>query len=181
MNEIPEENYSPLWSDGGERGPLPLVGDEREILTAYLDWHRETVALKCAGLPADALNERSVSPSTLSLHGLIRHLTGVEQWWFEIQFAGRDVPMINYSDEWPEQDFEDLSGSFEDALKLWRAQVETSRRITAAASLDDTGISKRTGEPVSLRRILVHTLAEYARHAGHADLLRERIDGRTGQ
>ncbi|GAA1764790.1 DinB family protein [Luedemannella helvata] len=180
MNEVPEENYSPLWPEG-DREPLPLVGDEREILTAYLDWHRETLALKCAGLDAEALNERAAPPSRLSLHGLVRHLAGAEQWWFELQFAGAEAPMINYSDAWPDQDFEDLSGSFDEALAVWRTQVERSRQIAAAASLDDTGVSRRTGEPVSLRRILVHMLAEYARHDGHADLLRERIDGRTGQ
>jgi uncharacterized damage-inducible protein DinB len=180
MNDVPEENYSLTWADD-TRGPLPLVGTEREILNGYLDWHRETLALKCAGLDAAALNEHAVPPSGLSLHGLVRHLAGAEQWWFQIQFAGRDVPMINYSDEEPSQDFEDLSGDFGEALAVWRAQCDISRAITAAASLDDTGTHRRDGAPVSLRRILVHMIAEYARHDGHADLLRERLDGRTGQ
>jgi hypothetical protein len=179
MTAPPEENYSPLWADD-ERDPLPLVGDEREILTAYLDWHRETLALKCAGLDAAALNERAVPPSQLTLHGIVRHLAGCERWWFQIQFAGLDVPMLHYSDEWPDEDFERLDGDFDAALAVWRAECDRSREITATASLDDTGINLRTGRPVSLRRILVHTLAEYARHAGHADLLRERLDGRTG-
>jgi hypothetical protein len=178
--QIPEENYSPTWGEDS-RSPLPLVGDEREILTAYLDWHRETFALKCAGVPPERLSERTVPPSTLSLHGLARHLAGVERWWFRIQLAGEDVPMLFYSDDDPDQDFEFSGADAEQDLAVWRAECERSRAIVAAAeSLDQTGTRARTGEPVSLRRVLVAMVAEYARHDGHADLLRERIDGRTG-
>jgi hypothetical protein len=159
----------------------PLVGDEREILTAYLDWHRQTFELKCAGVPPERLSERDVPPSGLSLHGLARHLAGVERWWFRTQFVGEDVPMLYYSDDDPNQDFDDLDGDVAEALAVWRAECERSREIVAnAASLDETGTHAATGNPVSLRRVMVHLIAEYARHNGHADLLRERIDGATG-
>ncbi|KAA6222156.1 DinB family protein [Streptomyces albofaciens JCM 4342] len=172
----------PVWAaEGDARRRPPLVGDEREILTGYLEWHRATFELKCSGVPAGRLSERSVPPSGLSLHGLIRHLAGVERWWFHIQFAGEAVPMLHYSDDDPDQDFDDLSGDPAQALALWREQCEHSRAIVAAApSLDATGVHAASGDPVSLRRVLVHLIAEYAQHNGHADLLRERIDGATG-
>ncbi|MFJ1707270.1 DinB family protein [Kitasatospora sp. NPDC088346] len=181
MTENPPQHYAQGWADAETRRTPPLVGDEREILTSYLEFHRETFALKCAGLPADRLSERGLPPSTLSLHGLLRHLTGAERWWFRQQFAGEDVPMLYYSDEDPDQDFERLDGDPQEAFALWRAECARSREIVAAAaSLDETGVHRASGDPVSLRRIVVHVLAEYARHNGHADLLRERIDGATG-
>ncbi len=179
MTDIPDENYAQTWA-ADSRKPLPMVGDEREILTAYLDWHRETFALKCAGVAPDRLHEQGIPPSTLSLHGLARHLAGVERWWFRIQFAGEDVPLLFYSDDDPDQDFVFADGDAAEDHAVWRAESERSREIVAAASLDETGTRARTGEPVSLRRILVSMIAEYARHDGHADLLRERIDGATG-
>jgi hypothetical protein len=168
----------PLADDS--RTPPPLVGDEREILTAYLDWQRETFALKCTGVARDRLSEHLVPPSRLTLHGLLRHLAGVERWWFRIQFAGEDVPLLYYSDDDPEQDFESLDGDVEEAFALWRAECRRSREIVAAAALDDTGVHRASGAPVALRRVMVGLIAEYARHNGHADLLRERIDGATG-
>jgi uncharacterized damage-inducible protein DinB len=180
MTSVPPQNYSPLWA-ADTRQPLPLVGDEREILTAFLDWHRETLELKCSGISAERLSEMSVPPSALSLHGLLRHLAGVERWWFRIQFAGEDLPLLYYSDDDPNQDFEDLDGDVDAALERWREECQRSREIVArAASLDATGTKQATGEPISLRRILVGMIAEYARHNGHADLLRERIDGSKG-
>jgi Protein of unknown function (DUF664). len=98
-----------------------------------------------------------------------------------MQFAGEDLPMLNYSDDDPDQDFERLDGDPMEALAVWRAECDRSREIVAnTPSLDATGIQFRTRQPISLRRIIVHMLAEYARHNGHADLLRERIDGATG-
>ncbi|SFB50586.1 Protein of unknown function [Amycolatopsis marina] len=178
MNEVPS-TFAPRWPRDTRSEP-PAVGDEREVLTSFLDWHRETFALKCSGLSADQLSERSVPPSTMSLHGLLRHLAGVERWWFRLQFAGEDLPLLHYSDDDPEQDFDDLAGDVTEAFGIWRAECLRSREIVAAAALDDTGIRRATGEPISLRTILVKLIAEYARHNGHADLLRERIDGSTG-
>jgi hypothetical protein len=172
--------YSPRWQDDTRTTP-PAVGNEREVLNYFLDWHRATFELKCTGIPPERLSERAVPPSSLSLHGLLRHLAGVERWWFRLQFAGEDVPMLYYSDEDPDQDFDTLDGDIGEAFDLWRAECRRAREIVAAAvSLDETGIERRTGEPIALRTIMVKMIAEYARHNGHADLLRERIDGAVG-
>lgn len=172
--------YSPRWRDDTREVP-PKTGGEREALTSTLDWHRATFELKCAGLTQEQLSERAAPPSGLSLHGIVRHLAGVERWWFRIQLTGEDVPLLYYSDEDPDQDFDDLAGDAREAFAVWHAECERSRQIVAAAeSLDVTGIRKATGEPILLRRILIDMIAEYARHNGHADLLRERIDGATG-
>jgi Protein of unknown function (DUF664) len=180
MNEIPPENLSPLWADD-TRPPLPRVQDERETLIGFLDWHRDTFALKCAGIARDRLSERGVPPSAMSLHGLVRHLAGVERWWFRIQFAGEDLPLLYYSDDDPNQDFDTLDGDVEEVFGVWRQECAGSREVVAAAaSLDELGRDPRAGEPFSLRFLLVHMVAEYARHNGHADLLRERVDGATG-
>ncbi|MEU7134234.1 DinB family protein [Streptomyces sp. NPDC046261] len=180
MTEIPVENYAPAWPEGS-RPDLPTIGSEREVLTAFLDWHRETFALKCSGVPAERLSDKGVPPSGMSLHGLIRHLAGVERWWFRTQFAGEDVPDLYYADDDPDQDFDALDGDPAEALAVWRAECERSREIVAATpSLEDTGRIVATGQPISLRVVLVKLIAEYARHNGHADLLRERVDGATG-
>lgn len=177
---VPEESYSKSWADD-PRPPLPHDGDERAVLTAYLDWHRATFELKCSGLDPARLSQRSMPPSTLTLHGLLRHLTGVERWWFQINLAGDDVPLLYYSDEEPDQDFDRLDGDVEQAWAVWRRECVRSREIVAARSLDDTGIRVRDGALVSVRAVLVMTIAEYAQHNGHADLLREGIDGATGR
>ena len=179
MTQTPQ-HFSPSWTGDTREKPSPVAG-ERETLTGLLDWHRQTFELKCSGVPAARLSERGIPPSTLSLHGLIRHLAGCERWWFRVQFAGEQVPLLYYSDDDPDQDFESLDGDVGEALAVWRAECDRSREIVAGTpSLDETGILHRTGRPVSLRRILVDMIAEYARHNGHADLLRERIDGATG-
>ncbi|MEJ7689376.1 MAG: DinB family protein [Nocardioidaceae bacterium] len=117
----------------------------------------------------------------MSLHGLVRHLAGVERWWFQIQFAGDDIAMLYYSDDDPNQDFDSLGGDSEEAFAVWHRECDRSREIVAAAaSLDDTGTTLRDGEAFSLRWLLVDLIAEYARHNGHTDLLRERLDGATG-
>jgi hypothetical protein len=177
---LPDTNVS-LKIESPLRSDPPLEGDERTMLNAYLDFQRETLALKCAGLPGRAHSEKLVPPSDLSLHGLVRHLTGVERWWLSLQFADDDVPMLYYSDDDPDQDFESLDGDFDQALAVWRRECARSREIVAAApSLDATGTRRQTGESFSLRWVLLRLIAEYARHNGHADLLRERIDGNVG-
>jgi hypothetical protein len=175
------QHFAPKWGEEGARVDPPAVGGEREVLSGVLDWQRATFESKCAGVEPARLSERGVAPSGMSLHGLVRHLAGVERWWFRIQFAGEGVPLLYYSDEDPDQDFEALDVDPAEAFAVWRAECGRSREIVAAAkSLDVTGIRKRTGEPIALRRIMVDMIAEYARHNGHADLLRERIDGATG-
>ncbi len=176
---IPEGNFSPTWSSD-TRKPLPQAGGERDVLTAYLDYHRATLELKCGGLDPAQLSERSMPPSTMSLHGLLRHLTAGERWWFQINFAGDHVPMLYYSDDDPDQDFHSLDGDVDEAFELWRRECQRSREIVAAHDLDDSGTRVRDGEPISLRGVLMKMIAEYAQHNGHADLLREGIDGQTG-
>lgn len=186
MTEVSEvaddvaEGLPPQWA-AGEREAPPLVGDEREILTAFLDWHRTTFELKCSGLAAEQLSDRSAPPSRMSLHGLVRHLAEAERWWFRSTFADERVPFLYHSPDAPGQDFGLLDGDAGEAFAVWRAECARSREIVARTpSLEETGTDKLTGRPVSLRGVLVHMIAEYARHNGHTDLLRERIDGAIG-
>lgn len=159
----------------------PFVGTERELLVGFLDWHRATLAAKCEGLTDQQLRTRSVPPSALSLLGLVRHLAEVERSWFRRILAGEDVPLV-YSDSGDRQAaFQADGASVEQAFADWRAEVEHARRIEAATpDLDALGHWPRLDVDVSLRWILIHMIEEYARHMGHADFLRETIDGATG-
>ncbi|WP_305784665.1 DinB family protein [Symbioplanes lichenis] len=161
-------------------GP-PLTGGERETLRAFLDYHRATLALKCAGLTDGQLREQSSPPSTLSLLGLVRHLAEVERTWFRRVFEDHDIPLV-WSDEMNFQAAYDASGSTRaEAFAAWEAEVAHARRIEQAAdSLDAVGYQPRWEQEVSLRMVMVHVLLEYGRHNGHADFLREGIDGVTG-
>jgi uncharacterized damage-inducible protein DinB len=163
-----------------ERVDPPMIAGERAMLAAWLDYHRETLALKCSGLTAVQLAERAVPPSSLSLLGLLRHMADVERSWFRRTLAGEDAPGIYFSDASPDGDFDDLdSAPPDEVLATWRRECAAARTAEQqAASLDATG--NRHGQDVSLRWIMVHMIEEYARHNGHADLLRERIDGTTG-
>ncbi|MEU0539578.1 DinB family protein [Nocardia sp. NPDC005978] len=155
---------------------------ERETLVGMLDFHRETLGRKCSGLTAEQLRLRAVEPSQLSLIGLVRHLTDVELGWFGRILAGDDVPFAHWRNDAPDgSDFQVEDADVDESLRLWHSACDNSRRITdACESLDSFGAHEPTGERYSLRWILVHMIQEYARHNGHADLLRERIDGRTG-
>ena len=154
---------------------------EREMLRAFLDYHRETLAMKCAGLSDDELRRKSMPPSTLSLLSLVRHLAEVERAWFRRVFDDHDAPMV-WSDKIDFQAAFDASGSSRaEAFTAWEAEVENSRRVEREAeSLDVAGYQPRWDEEVSLRLIMIHVLLEYGRHNGQADLLREGIDGLTG-
>jgi len=165
-----------------DRTEPPLVGDERATLTTFLDFHRETLAHKCAGLAPAQLIQRSVPPSSMSLLGLVRHLADVERGWFRNTFGGEDLPGRYWSDDDPDGEFDNVAVDLVDeGFAAWREESDHARRIVAAApSLDATG-RRTNGEAVSLRWILVHLIEEYARHNGHADLLRERIDGAVGE
>ncbi len=162
----------------------PTLGDERTTLVEFLRWQRATLELKCSGLDAADLARRSVEPSTLSLLGLVRHMAEVERSWFRRKMAGQDAPPHFYSDADPDGDFDGAVPDPEvvaEAWDVWRAEVEFANRFVAEApDLDVAGNDPRRGA-VSLRWVLVHMVEEYARHNGHADLLRERIDGRVGQ
>lgn len=160
---------------------IPTEGGELSMLKAYLEHHRESIELKCSGVAPRRMSERSAPPSTMSLHGLIRHLAGVERWWFAINFAGMDLPMLYYSDDDPEQDFEALEGDPLEAIAVWRAEAQRSREIVdGATSLDQVGVVARNGA-YTLRWLMLRMIGEYAQHAGHADFLREGIDGAIGR
>ncbi|MDI2127459.1 DinB family protein [Yinghuangia seranimata] len=164
-----------------ERIPPPLVGDERTMLRAHLDYHRATLAWKCDGLDTERLRELSMPPSTLSLLALVRHMAEVERTWFRRVINGEDVPLV-WSDSFDFQEAYDASeATREEAFAAWEAEVAHARRIEAAApSLDVTGYQARWEEDVSLRMVMLHMIHEYARHNGHADFLREGVDGTVG-
>lgn len=163
----------------------PLLADERDMLHAWLDFHRATLALKCAGLTDAQSRHRAVPTSTLTLLGLVQHLAEVERNWFQRVFAGDPVPPV-HEDAGPDAFTLTASRTLPDALTQWRAEITRARELTATAPLTATGTlspqeATHTGTPtVSLRWILTHMIEEYARHNGHADLLREAIDGVTG-
>ncbi|WP_435880596.1 DinB family protein [Streptomyces zaomyceticus] len=166
----------------------PSTGDERAMLAGFLADQRTTLVLKCAGLGgaegAASLARRAVEPSTLSLLGLVRHLTDVERRWFGAVLAGQeDAGPLWSSAEDPDGDFDGASAdpaSVAAAWKAWREAVDFAERFAAEApDLDVSGRDAWRGT-VSLRWVLVHMIEEYARHNGHADLLRERIDGARG-
>ncbi|MEO3744698.1 DinB family protein [Plantactinospora sp. B5E13] len=163
----------------------PYVGNERAMLDGWLDYHRQTLLLKCAGLTAEQLKTASVEPANLTLLGLVRHMAEVERWWFRIHFAGEPIDTLYWSDDNPDGDFDDVPGADPEAdFATFLAEVEASRRTTADRDLDETFHRTRDdGSTVvlSLRWAYVHMIEEYARHNGHADLIRERIDGTTGQ
>ena len=164
-----------------ERPSPPLQAGERETLRAFLDFHRATLAMKCDGLSDDDLRRRSMPPSTLTLLGLVRHMAEVERTWFRKVINGEDIPLV-WSDAGDYQVAYDASGSTRsEAFEAWQNEVEHARRIEREAeSLDVTGYQPRWEEHVSLRLVMNHLCHEYARHNGHADFLREGIDGVTG-
>ncbi|MGW2254666.1 DinB family protein [Kitasatospora sp. NPDC001660] len=167
--------------DTDNRPRPPLVGGEREMLRGFLDFHRATLAMKCEGLTDEQLRLRSSPPSTLSLLGLVRHMAEVERTWFRRVINGEDVPLV-WSAEGDYQAAYDPTGATRaEAFAAWQAEVEHSRRIEREAqSLDVMGYQPRWGETVSLRLVMLHLVHEYARHNGHADFLREGIDGTVG-
>ena len=163
-----------------ERPDGPLTGPERPMVQAFLDWQRATLLHKCAGLTGEEMARQTIPPSGLSLLGLVRHLTKVERVWFRKRFAGEpvdlpfgDVPAVEFEGADPARAAADY-GRLTEEFKHADAAV-------ANASLDDTFTHERTGEVMSLRMIYLHLIEEYARHLGHADLLREQIDGVTGE
>ena len=164
-----------------ERPEPPLIADEREMLRTFLDFHRATLAQKCDGLTDAQLRLQSSPPSTLSLLGLVRHMAEVERTWFRRVINGEDLPNV-WSDANDYQTAYDASSSTRaEAFGAWEAEVEHARRIEREAeSLDVVGHNARWGEDVSLRLVMMHLMHEYARHNGHADFLREAIDGVTG-
>jgi hypothetical protein len=166
-----------------ERIDPPLEADERTTLTTFLDFQRATLVVKCDGLTDDQLRERAVPPSGLSLLGIVRHMAEVERNWFRPVLGGEEMSAIFAPGTDWEAAFRDVAtASVPRAFSTWRAECEHSRALVAAApSLDAGGNRGRGGHRFSLRWVLTHMIEEYARHNGHADLLRERLDGATGE
>jgi uncharacterized damage-inducible protein DinB len=164
-----------------QRTDPPFEAGERKLLDAFLDYHRATLAIKCDGLDDAQLRTRSAPPSSLSLLGLVRHMADVERGWFRRVLGGEEAPPHFWSEDDRDGDFDNVDeADVAEAFATWRAECEHARQLVAAASsLEVTGL--RRGEAVPLRWILVHMIEEYARHNGHADLLRERIDGAVGE
>ncbi|MEU5432462.1 DinB family protein [Streptomyces sp. NPDC020719] len=163
----------------------PLHADERATLESWLDFQRATLALKCEGLDDRQIRLAAVEPSRMTLLGLVQHMAEVERNWFQRLFAGTDIPWL-YGEGGDGGFVLDPDQGIEEALAQWRAEVARGRELTADATLEDCGTlpddyaAVLGDKHVSLRWILVHLIEEYARHNGHADLIRERIDGTTG-
>ncbi len=166
----------------------PGQGGEREALEAFLDYQRATLARKCEGLDDEQLRLRAVPPSGLSLMGLVRHLAEVERWWLRMVLDGEQSGWLWFTDEHPDADFDDVEeANGAQMLGIWREECDLARAAVAGHdgpdALDDAAVvpqGRNRGRTVSLRWILLHLIEEYARHNGHADLLRERIDGVVG-
>ncbi|HEU5331546.1 MAG TPA: DinB family protein [Actinocrinis sp.] len=160
----------------------PVTG-ERDVLVGYFADRRLTLEMKCAGLDAEQMARRSVPPSDLSLLGLVRHMDEGERSWFGRVMAGRDLPRIYRTEGESNAEFNGAEPGPQvvaQAWEAWRAEVEFAERfVVDAPGLDVTGT--HDSRPMELREVLVRMIEEYARHNGHADFLRERIDGRVGK
>jgi hypothetical protein len=190
MGEVPTERvfgFSNMFV-APEEDPRPRVNyvGEREALTGYLRNYRTTLELKCAGLDPAELAARSVPPSDLSLLGLVRHLADVERFWFREVLAQGDRAPLFFTEEKHDADLADATGDqtcVDHAWQMWRDEVAFAEGFLVGA--DDLGASVTfppdTDMRVEVRDVVIHMIEEYARHLGHADLLRERIDGRVGQ
>ncbi|GAA3255050.1 DinB family protein [Dactylosporangium siamense] len=156
------------------------MADERTLLEGFLDWQRAVLVGKCTGLTGEELAQRSAPPSTLSLLGLLRHVTDVEREWFHARFRGTPVPFLYRRDDAKDAAFDeaDPAGAEADYDRLLK-QWQSSRVSVATAALDDAFEDQLRG-PMSLRAVYLHLIQEYARHNGHADILRQRIDGEIG-
>jgi uncharacterized damage-inducible protein DinB len=165
-----------------ERLMPPPDADTRRSLESWLDFYRVTLARKCDGLTEEQLRTASAEPSPITLLGLVQHMAEVERNWFRRVLAGEAVPSIFTPDADPQEHdggFELTDGTtYDRALSIWRTEIDRARTNCARCALEDT--CPFLGGQVTLHWIYTHMIAEYARHCGHADLVRERIDGRTG-
>ncbi|GAA1602522.1 DinB family protein [Kribbella hippodromi] len=160
----------------------PTVADERVLLQSFLDFHRGTLLWKVSGLTGEQLVQRTVAPSSMSLIGLVRHLSEVETYWFHRALAGRTPEPKHWTDEHPDGDFDLVDpAQAEQDLEDFREVVKTSDALAAQYTLDATFTRPGRDGAYSLRYLYIHLIEEYARHNGHADLLRERLDGAVGE
>lgn len=166
-----------------ERPEPPYAGDERSTLVGFLDFQRATLEWKCDGLSDEQLRHRSVPTSAMSLLGIVRHLAEVEQQWFRISLDGQD-PSLHYWHRGPDgsdTDWEVETADVADSFRVWREEVELARQVVADSESLERSFDHPYDGRVTLRWILTHMIEEYARHNGHADLLREAIDGAVGE
>jgi uncharacterized damage-inducible protein DinB len=176
---VPGEAGS-MSGHGFTREDPPLEASERVMLAAFLDYHRATLLQKVAGLSDEQLRRRLV-PSATTLLGMVKHLGYVERSWFQMRFAGEDLP-VPWSEADPDADFRvEPEETTESVLAFYRGQVERSRAIADAARSLDEKARHPDRKDYTLRWIMVHMIEETARHNGHADILRELIDGATGE
>ncbi|WP_286258613.1 DinB family protein [Streptomyces graminofaciens] len=160
------------------------TADERATLEGFLDYHRQTLHMKCEGLTDAQLRTAAVPPSGLTLLGLVRHMAEVERWWFRHMLVDNSPGNLFWTDEDPDGDFHPTEqDTWESTYTAWQAEIDAARSNAAPLALDDLSANKRksSGESFTLRWIYTHMIEEYARHNGHADLLRELIDGTTGE
>jgi uncharacterized damage-inducible protein DinB len=163
------------------RQRTPSVAGERQMLESWLDFHRQTLLSTCSGLTAEQLRQRSAPPSTMSLLGLVRHMTDVERGWFRRRIAGEDIAFLYSSEADPDGEFDNVeSADAEQDFAAYLREVELASGAAAGRELDGTFYHERREVVMSVRWVYLHMIEEYARHNGHADLLRERIDGATG-
>jgi uncharacterized damage-inducible protein DinB len=164
------------------RAEPPFMLEDRPMLEAWLEFHRTTLMIKCEGLDDQQRKARPVATSLLSLHGLVRHMAEVERGWFRrVLLEDRDAPKL-WGDHSSPEDIELApldDADWEADLASWQAECEQSRIAAASRELGDAGTTRR-GDPCPLRWIYVHMIEEYARHNGHADLIRELVDGSVG-
>jgi hypothetical protein len=175
------ENFTrPSWPKGTTEG---------ETLWGFLDFYRATLAKKCAGLSEVQLTTAAIPPSTLTLLGLVRHLLEVERWWIDVVFFGDDdVPVLPVNSDDPDGDFNDVGAvPANDVAALCATNWEAWRERVSGHTFDETSVGttgrfRDDGSPehFTLRFIAAHLVEEYARHCGHADLLREVLDGAAG-
>jgi uncharacterized protein YciI/uncharacterized damage-inducible protein DinB len=179
-----------LWLDGRSiawtapkitRQSAPYVADERQMLEGWLDFHRQTLLGKCSGLTAEQLRQRAAPPSSLSLLGLVRHMAEVERGWFRRRVAGEDVGFLYSSEADPDGEFDHVdTADPEQDFATYLDEIAAARQAAASHGLDERFRHSHRNAEMSVRWVYVHMVEEYARHNGHADLLRERIDGATG-
>jgi uncharacterized damage-inducible protein DinB len=161
--------------------PLPaakaMAEDERAVLLGYLAYHRAVLARKVEGLRDEQARLTACPPSTLTLLGLVRHMTDVERWWFRRVLLAEDIPaLFDDEEEWRVP----ADATVAEAMAAYWSEIETIDRHLVTASMDDRNLGDPDGGQHTLRRTIVHMIEEYARHCGHADLIREAIDGATG-
>jgi uncharacterized damage-inducible protein DinB len=179
-----QRKYPDMWVDPEDdpRQSDEVLRGEKAVLVDYLRAYRLTFRMKCEGLDAEQLARRSVPPSTMSLLGLLRHLAAVEHSWFRRHVGGVDIPRLFKTPEDRDHDFNGAVADADVVAEAWAAwEAEVAHAEQVLDGIDDLGMLVGLDEPLEIRDLVVHMVEEYARHCGHADLLRECIDGRVGQ